>query len=92
MSLAGRIGQANSEYHTKFICKLMRVTLDPKLSQGDIDALITTINSPPLSENHIASNRLALALRAEGYDVSISAVERHRRGSCPCSRIKEGQL
>jgi hypothetical protein len=88
MSLAERIREANAEYQNTFICKLMQVTLDPKLSKDDVDALIKTINSGPFDENHVTGHRLALALRLEGFDVSASAVDRHRRGTCSCNRLK----
>lgn len=88
MTLVERIRKANSEYQNTFICKLMQVTLDPKLSKEDVDALIKTINSGPFDESHVAANRLALALRLEGFDVSASAVDRHRRGTCSCNRLK----
>jgi hypothetical protein len=88
MSLAERIREANAEYQNTFICKLMQVTLSPNLSKEDVDALIETINSGPFDENHVTGNRLALALRSEGFDVSASAVDRHRRGTCSCNRLK----
>ena len=88
MPLAERLRAANEQYHNTFICKLMQVTLDPKLSKGDVDALIKIINSRPLDEEHVPNIRLSQALRDEGYDVSASAVDRHRRGTCSCNRLK----
>jgi len=35
--------------------------------------------------------RLAYALREEGYDVSPSAVDRHRRRICACYRLVKGE-
>lgn len=88
MALATRLSEANKKYQNTFICKLMQVTQDPKLSQSDVDALIKIINSRPLDEAHVPNIRLSQALREEGYDISASAVDRHRRGSCSCTRLK----
>lgn len=89
MALAERLLAATDTYqHKTFICKLMKITLDPKLTKSDIDAVITIINSTPLDSNHVPNTKLASALREEGYDISTSAVDRHRRGICACNRIK----
>jgi hypothetical protein len=88
MALAERLSKANREYQNTFICKLMQVTLDPKLSPSDVEAVIKIINSNPHDEEHVPNIRLAHALREEGYDVSPSAVDRHRRGICACNRLK----
>jgi hypothetical protein len=88
MALAERLRDANTNYQKNFICKLIRVTLDPKISKEDIDALLNIINLSPHDEGHVPNTRLAHALREEGYDISASAIDRHRRGSCSCSRLK----
>lgn len=88
MALAEQIKKANLAYRNNFICKLMQVTLDPNLSQEDIQALISVINSGPLDMSHVPNSKLAQALRDEGYDISASAVDRHRRGACSCNRLK----
>ena len=88
MALADRLRVANEKYQKTFICKLMRVTLDPKLSREDVDAVIKIINSRPGDEDHVPNIRLAQALLEEGYDVSTAAVDRHRRGTCSCNRLK----
>lgn len=91
MALAERIAVAKRKYKNTFVCKLMSVTLDPELSSKDIDALISAVSSDPLSEDHVPSTRLAYALREEGYDISASAVDRHRRGTCSCYRKASGE-
>ncbi len=88
MALADRLLAATDTYQSKtFVCKLMKITLDTKLSKSDVDAIIRIINSSPLDENHVPNIRLAYALREEGYDVSTSSIDRHRRGHCACARI-----
>lgn len=91
MALADRLFAANEKYQKTFVCKLMQVTLDSKLSESDIEALKKIINSHPGDEAHVPNIRLAFALREEGYDVSPSAVDRHRRHICACYRLTKGE-
>jgi hypothetical protein len=91
MALAERLKTANERYQKTFVCKLMQVTLDPKLSESDVDAVLKIINSRPGDEAHVPNIRLAFALREEGYDVSPSAVDRHRRNICACYRAIKGE-
>jgi hypothetical protein len=92
MALADRLHAATYTYQQKSsLCKLMQVTLDPKLSEEDSKSVLAIINSQPGDEAHVPNIRLAYALRAEGYDVSPSAVDRHRRNICACSRPHKGE-
>ena len=86
MALSERLRVANDSYKKTFVCKLMQVTLDSKLTEQDVAAVGAIINSAPGDEAHVPNIRLAFALREEGYDVSPSAVDRHRRGICSCYR------
>ena len=87
MSLAQRLSEARESYNNETqVCKLMSVTLSSTLSEIDVDALLQAINAHPGDEHHMPNIRLALALREEGFDVSPSAVDRHRRGTCSCGR------
>jgi hypothetical protein len=90
MALAERLQTANQQYKSGFLCKLMQVTVDPRLSKEDVEAVIKVINSEPSDTNHVPNNRLSLVLREEGFDVSTSAIDRHRRGDCSCNRLKQG--
>lgn len=90
MALVTKLQEANKEYQNTFLCKLMQVTLDERLSEADVDAILLVINSNPLSVNHVPNNKLAVILREEGFDISTSAIDRHRRGDCSCTRIKQG--
>lgn len=90
MALVDKLKAANQQYRDTFVCKLMQITFDPKLSKADVAAIIAAINSTPLSLDHIPNNKLAAALREEGFDISSSAVDRHRRGDCACKRVNQG--
>jgi hypothetical protein len=87
MTLADRISAAQDQNKNKYVCKLMMITKDPKLSKKDVDALTSVINSTEHSDGHIPNSRLAHALREEGYDISSSAVDRHRGARCACYRL-----
>jgi hypothetical protein len=87
MSLAERLTAAREAYAAETqVCKLMSVTFSSALSEVDVDALLKVINARPDDEHHMPNTRLAFALREEGFDVSVSAVDRHRRGACSCGR------
>lgn len=87
MSLAQRLNEVRESYNAETqVCKLMSVTLSSTLSEVDVDALLKTINANPGDEHHMPNTRLSQALREEGFDVSVSAVDRHRKGSCACTR------
>ena len=87
MSLAERLNKVRESYSNETqVCKLMSVTFHSGLSAVDVDALIKTINASVGDEHHMPNTRLAQALREEGFDVSASAVDRHRKGTCSCVR------
>jgi hypothetical protein len=90
MALADRLKTAQYRYKDNFACKLIAITKDSRLSQEDVTALISIINSKPGDEDHVPNIRLAYALREEGFDVSPSSVDRHRNGICACSRVQGG--
>lgn len=88
MPLADKLKAANDSYRDTFICKLMHAVASPKLSKEDAEAVLAAINSGPLDLSYIPARQLAKALREEGFDISPSAVDRHRRGDCSCNRLK----
>ncbi len=91
MALADRLKTAQYRYkEDNFACKLIAITKDSKLTDKDVAALLSIINSRPGDEDHVPNIRLAYALREEGYDISPSTVDRHRNGICACSRVQGG--
>lgn len=87
MALSERLRQTRDQYKAdSTVCKLMSVTLSPKLSEEDVDTLLKIINAQPGDELHVPNVRLAQALREEGFDVSPSAVDRHKNNTCACRR------
>jgi hypothetical protein len=86
MGLAQKIDAAKSQQKLKFMCRLMQVTVDSSLPKEDAESILKVINANPDSENYIPNSKLAAVLRQEGYDVSSSAVDRHKNKTCSCYR------
>ncbi len=89
MSLAQKISIAREVYRNKQLCKLMQITLKPELQDEDREALLAVINAAPFDKNYVPNTALAQAIRDEGFDMSTSAVDRHRRRHCACYRVQE---
>jgi hypothetical protein len=86
MSLADKLKNAMDESGQKF-CKIGMLFIDPKLSTKDKDHLITILNTPEDDPTRVPNTTLGKILREEGYDISNSAVDRHRSGNCACKRM-----
>jgi hypothetical protein len=88
MPLADKLSAAYETYRKdRTTCKLVALTLDPKLSKKDRDALAEVIDLPEHAEGYIPNSTLADLLREEGYDISASSVDRHRGNRCSCRRL-----
>ncbi len=88
MPLAAKLSHASIKYAQEIsTCKLVSLTLDPRVPKTDREALASVINLTPNDEGYIPNSQLASLLRAEGYDISASAVDRHRGGTCSCRRL-----
>lgn len=86
MALAERLKSAQESYNESRACKLISETQSASFSDEDIAYLAKVINASPGHPDHIPNSHLSVALRQEGLDVSPSAVDRHRRGTCSCGR------
>jgi hypothetical protein len=88
MPLTDKLLSASDSYTDSIsTCKLIAITRDPAMSKKDKDALLEAIRLTKEDLSFIPNSRLAALLREEGYDVSPSAVDRHRRGACSCRRL-----
>lgn len=88
MPLADKLQKASVDYKVAVsTCKLMSLTIDPKISKKDRDALLSIVDLLPHEDGFIPNSRLAALLREEGYDISPSAVDRHRGNRCSCQRL-----
>lgn len=86
MSLSDKLSAAATDFPTRF-CKLGNLLINGSpLSEQDrinLKAVLDAQENDPTRINNAAIGRI---LREEGYDISNSAVDRHRRGDCPCNR------
>lgn len=88
MPLADKLSSASQDYlKGKTTCKLVALTLDPGVPKKDRDALAEIIDLKENDEGYIPNSTLAVILKEEGYDVSASAVDRHRGNKCSCRRL-----
>ena len=88
MPLADKLSAASDTYRKdKTTCKLVALTLNPQIPKKDRDALAEVIDLPENSEGYIPNSTLATLLKEEGYDISASAVDRHRGNKCSCRRL-----
>jgi hypothetical protein len=85
MSLAQRLAEASIATSTT-LCKIGTILNDEKIPQDDRKALESILNVPEGTPNRLTNAAIAKVLREEGYDLSNSAVDRHRRVDCPCVR------
>ena len=86
MSLSDKLSAASTEVPTR-LCKIGNILVNSKLSEQDKANLKAVLDVPENDPSRINNNVIARILREEGYDVSNSAVDRHRRGDCPCKRM-----
>jgi len=86
MSLSDKLEQASVSKSVK-LCKIGLLITSETISKADRENLKAVLDAPENSPNRIPNNHLGRILREEGYDVSNSAVDRHRRHDCPCTRL-----
>jgi hypothetical protein len=84
MSLSDRLKDA--AVTTERRCKLINIIGSQDISEKDRETFVALMSVPVGTPGRLLNVVLASALRAEGYDISDSAVDRHRRGSCSCTR------
>jgi Ca2+-binding EF-hand superfamily protein len=91
MPLADKLTTASQKYMSDLTtCKFAALTSSKELSKKDRDALAQVINLTDRNDHRfIPHQTLADLLRGEGYDVSASAISRHRGGNCSCRRLEK---
>lgn len=88
MPLAEKLQKVSAEHKIAIsTCKLMALTINPKVPKKDREALLSIVDLSPDEDGFIPNVRLASLLREEGYDVSASAIDRHRGSKCSCKRL-----
>jgi Ca2+-binding EF-hand superfamily protein len=89
MPLADKLATASQKYISDLTtCKFAALASNKELSKKDKEALAQVINLTDRDDyRYIPHQTLADLLRGEGYDVSASAISRHRGGNCSCRRL-----
>jgi hypothetical protein len=86
LALSKKLEEAISEANIK-LCKLAAVLVSPDLSAEDKKYIEEILSVPESNPSRVPNTTLGRILREEGYDVSNSAIDRHRRGDCSCNRL-----
>lgn len=84
MSLSERLATANI-VPPRF-CKIGIILTGTRLSNDDKKTLSEFLDTPEGTHGRLTNSAIASALRAEGFDVSNSSVDRHRAAACACAR------
>ena len=88
MSLAARLSEIQANGKPTY-CKVGKLVKDT-LSEEDAAQLELVMNVPETATSRVSNADLARVLRQEGYDISNSAMDRHRRNECACTRKNVG--
>ena len=86
MSLSDKLSAATTDTVVK-LCKIGNLLTSssnlPEQYKTNLKAVLEVDENNP---DRINNSTIGRILREEGYDISNSAVDRHRRGDCPCRR------
>lgn len=87
MNLNDKLKVAADEAATK-LCKLATLLNGPELTSDEKKNLIALLEVDERNPARVPSSTIGQILREEGYDLSDSAVDRHRRTpkTCACKR------
>jgi hypothetical protein len=84
MSLSDRLTESTKS-QPRF-CKVGSILEGTQVSKEDKVVLRDFLDTPEGSPGRLTNAAIAAALRAEGFDISNSSVDRHRGGQCSCHR------
>ena len=90
MSLSERLQSASKESTAK-LCKIGLLLAGDVLTEKDKKTLTETIDTPEGVPGRVTNVSLTKILREEGYDISLSTVDRHRRKDCGCFNLVAGK-
>lgn len=83
MSLSSKLEVAVAQSNAN-LCKL--ATIMTKLSAKDKNTLEDVLSVPDSNPYRLTAMQISKALEEEGYYVSDSVIQRHRRGVCSCKQ------
>lgn len=82
MSLSARLNESTKS-QPRF-CKVGAILGGAQVSDEDKVVLRQFLDAPEGSPGRLTNAAIAAALRAEGFDISNSSVDRHRGNQCAC--------
>jgi hypothetical protein len=91
MSISEKIKQASQAPVGLRLCKLGVLLAGSILSEQDKKDITSVIETDISSPNRVSNVALAGILREEGFDISVSAVDRHKKKSCGCYNLSAGK-
>lgn len=84
MSLTERLSQRVSQ--SQHLCKVGEIIHGDILSEEDKKVLVDHLEMPIGHPYRLTNVAIVGALRDEGFDVSNSSMDRHRKQQCSCTR------
>lgn len=91
MTISEKIKQASSSSARVRLCKLGVLLAGSILSSDDKTHITSVIDADDRTPNRVSNVSLARILREEGFDISVSAVDRHKKKSCGCYNLSAGK-
>ena len=85
MSLSDKLMEATQKASTS-VCKLGSLLNGEKLTAKEKQQLVLILEVSEDDPRRVSNSTLGKVLREEGYDISNSSVDRHRRKDCSCVR------
>jgi len=86
MSLSDKLSAVKTTQVVR-LCKIGSLLVGSTLSDQDKANLKNVLDIEETNPTRINNSTIGRILREEGHDISNSAVDRHRRGDCPCKRV-----
>jgi hypothetical protein len=86
MSLSDKLEEALNQEPLAVVCKIGSLLKGSVLSDDDKSTLSKLLAVPEGTPKRLTNAAIARVLREEGFDISNSAVDRHRRLDCACNR------
>lgn len=85
MSLSERFAEVSSS-EQKTLCKIGAILINESIPENERKVLSEILEVPEGTPGRLNNATIGRVLRAEKFDLSNSAVDRHRRHDCPCTR------
>lgn len=84
MSLSERLKKVESSNRPGLPCRLGSLLQGKELAKDEKEYLEKILDVKLGEPTRVPTTAIAEALRQEGYDIGIAAVQRHRRRECRC--------